>query len=621
MTIPPAPPAQRGLTPESIAMAVAVVVALAFVVLPVYVGNPAHPLDGEWFSGSDTYMRVLRVRDWWDGGAWFENMSLRSNWPEGETLHWTRPFDILLMILAAPFAPFVGMHKALFFAGVVISPVLFLSTVWVLVWGTRPFLDARGRVLLVLLFTFQPSAHFYFVAARPDHHSLILFGFCAVLTLLVRHAFNPNGEARCTAWAGAAAAFGVWVSIESLSIELFALLALGLVWLWRGEDTWLAALRRFTLVGALVTIIALTIERPPGEWLGSVEFDRLSTVHVVLLALIALGVEAMWRSRARYSTSPVGRAFAAVLAAAAAGLVMAVLFPDFFKGPFGAAMDPRLDALWLSKVQEFQPLYGADTKTMIPMIMVLGPTVWLGFYAALIWKSAKRTPGNMDMVVTLGLAVGIFLPLTVVQSRWGSYISVAVVISWAIVLQRILDWNGGPKSGDTPLLRVPLFLMVALGHILAASVLNLALPQEEKPPFKACQWRDIAPYLVSDAFANGQPQTFLTFIHEGPEVIYRTPHRVIGTPYHRNSHGLLDTFAAFMSTNEAESKAVLVERRVDYVLTCIGSVEENFFLKFKGDTLMRKIAAGQPPAWLEPAPLPDGLETQFHLYKFEGGTP
>ena len=604
----------------NIAMILALVVVVAFLVVPVYVGNSAHPFGDQWFAGSDTYMRLVRVLDWWNGGVWYESFSARSNWPAGEILHWTRPFDILLMILAAPFAPFVGMQSALFIAGVAVSPILFLATLWVMAWGAKPYLDARGRVLLVLLATFQPSSHFYFVAARPDHHSLILFCFAATLTLLVRHAFDPKQESKCALWAGAAAAFGVWVSIESLSFELFALLALGGVWLWRGEDTWLAALRRFTLAGALLAALAMVIERPPAEWLGSVEFDRLSTVHVVLLALIALGVEGLWRGRAGLGTSVFDRLGAASLASLAAGLVMAVLFPDFFKGPFGAAMDPRLDELWLSKIQEFQPLIGTDTGTLTSMIMVFGPVIWLAVYAARTW-SAKRNPGGKDVVLTLALAVGIFLPLTIVQSRWGAYMSFVVVFAWAMVLQRALDWRGGPKSGETPLLRVPLVLTVALGHILVAAALNLSMPQDEKDPLAACQWRDLAPYLNSSAFENGQPQTFLTFIHEGPEVLYRTPHRVVGTPYHRNGHGLLDNFTAFMSTKEAESRAILANRNVNYVLTCVGTVEEKFFLEFEGETLMRKIVAGTPPTWLTPAPLPKDLSEKFHLYRVKNGTP
>jgi len=615
------PPAPHGLRPETWALAFALVIALAFIIIPTYLDSIDPSQSGEWFVGSDTYMRMLRVWDWWNGGAWYENLTARSNWPYGETLHWTRPFDILLMILAAPFTPFVSLHKALYFSGMIISPILFMGTIWVMVVGTRSLLDGRGRIILVLLITFQPITHSYYVVARPDHHSLILLSFATVLTLLVRHIADPKGKPFGIAGAGAAAAFGIWISIESLGTELFALLALGFLWLWHGEDVWLHALRRFTLVGAGIAMVALAIERPPEEWLTAIEFDRISIVHVVLLALIALGIEALWRTRARTSASLIGRMLAAFFVAAAAAGVMDVLFPDFFKGPFGAAMNPRLNSLWLSKVQEFQPLVSADPNTWVSFVLVLGPITWLAVWGALARKSATPTNGRMKVWFTLVVAVGIYAPLTVAQSRWGAYMGIIVVIGWAILLQRLLDWQGGPRSGDTPLLRVPVFALVAIGHILLAALINVALPAKKPEKTTACHWRALSPFLNSTAFAQGKPQTLLSFIHEGPEILYRTHHRVIGTPYHRNAHGLLDNFAALMSTNEAESKAVFVDRGVDFMLTCIGSVEEKFFLAFKGNTLMRKIANGKPPTWLKPEPLPAGLEKYFHLYRFDNTGP
>jgi len=605
---------------ETVILTLAVLIAIGFAFIPTYYNNPAEPFLNEWFVGSDTYMRMVRVRDWWDGGNWYASFSPRSNWPYGETLHWTRPFDILLMVLAAPSAPFVSMHKALYFAGVIISPVLLVSTFWVMLWGSKPFLDVRGRIIVVILLTFQPIAHYYYAAARPDHHSMILFGFAAVLALLARHASDPQANPNAPAWAGVMSAFGIWVSIESLSIELFALLALGLIWFWRGEDKWLDALRRFAMAGALAMLLALMIERPPADWLGSEEYDRISTVQVTLLALIAIGVDAMWRARVRYQTTKMGRASAAVLAAMAAALFMALLFPDFFKGPFGAAMDPRLESMWLSKIQEFQPLTKSDTSTVIAAIMILTPILWLVVWGYLVWKSTNRTSGQVDLLVTLSVAVLLYLPLTLAQSRWGAYMGVVVSLSWAMLLQRLLDWRGGPQFGPapgTPILRVPLFAAVAIGHILLAGGLKLSLPDSTDEGPKKCLWKDITPFLNSADFAAGQPQSILSFIHQGPEIIYRTHHRVIGTPYHRNSRGLLDSFTAFTSINDSESKAILTARKVDYVLTCVESVEERFFLTFEGDTLMRKITTNKLPTWLKPAPLPEGLEQHFRLFRFE----
>ncbi|MBL4613353.1 MAG: hypothetical protein JKY27_00550, partial [Magnetovibrio sp.] len=377
-------------TVRRVILSLAGLVALAIIVIPVYVGNDAQPWLGEWFVGSDTYMRMVRVQDWWQGGNWYESISPRSNWPHGEVLHWTRPLDVLLIILAAPFWPFIGFDKALFISGVIVSPVVSIMAMWALVRGTRNLLDVRGQVILLVLFAFQPITRFYFLAARPDHHALILLSFTLTLALILQFAHDPVKQKKAPIWAGVATAFGIWVSIESLTTELFALAALALPWLITGDQRWLAGLRRFTIAGALTLAVMLGIEQPPSQWLNSEEFDRLSTIHVVLLALIALGIEIMWRRSDQSQASWRERLGVGAAAAAGAALVMAILYPAFFKGPFGAAMDPRLADLWLGKIQELQPLWAADWNTIIGAVHIIGPTVWLAVWA---WqRHQKRHP-------------------------------------------------------------------------------------------------------------------------------------------------------------------------------------------------------------------------------------
>ncbi len=58
--------------------------------------------------GPDSYMRMVRVEALLDTGAWYDHRIERSNAPFGEELHWTRPFDLLLLAGAAPLAPLLG---------------------------------------------------------------------------------------------------------------------------------------------------------------------------------------------------------------------------------------------------------------------------------------------------------------------------------------------------------------------------------------------------------------------------------------------------------------------------------------------------------------------------------
>lgn len=616
------PQASSNATTRSI-LALAGLIALAIIVIPVYAGNDARPLLGEWFVGSDTYMRIIRVHDWWQAGLWYDSISARSNWPHGEVLHWTRPLDVLLIALAAPFWPFVGFEKALFISGVIVSPVVSIMAMWALVRGTRTLLDVRGQAILLVLFAFQPITRFYFLAARPDHHALILLAFTLTLGLMLRYAHDPLKHKNAPTWAGVATAFGIWVSIESLTTELFALAALGLPWLITGDQRWLSGLRRFTIAGALALAVMLGIEQPPSRWLGSEEFDRLSTIHVVLLALIALGVEIMWRKRKQTQTRLLPRLGVGITASLAAALMMGGLYPDFFKGPFGAAMDPRLDDLWLGKIQELQPLLAADWDTVIGAVHILGPTVWLAVWA---WQRHLKRPAKAafdEPMLIMVLAGLLYLPLTLFQVRWGAYLGVTVAVAWAAVLQNVLSWHGGPiigtKDGSepgTPILRVPLFVLIVLAHMIVGGGLSMVRPDAPANKSSVCKWRDIQPYLISEDFADGAPRTLLSHIHQGPEIMFRTPHRVIGSPYHRNTQGILDNYNALATTDDTIAREIMTRRGIDFVVLCTDSAEERHFLKIEGDTLIRRITIGQQPKWLQKMPLPSNLQEHFRILRF-----
>ena len=73
---------------------------------------------------SDGYARLVRIQRLLETGAWFDVGLPRANRPDGGTLHWTRPLDVLLIILALPLAGLIGFSKALFWAGVLVSPLL-----------------------------------------------------------------------------------------------------------------------------------------------------------------------------------------------------------------------------------------------------------------------------------------------------------------------------------------------------------------------------------------------------------------------------------------------------------------------------------------------------------------
>ncbi len=100
-------------------------------------------------AGPDSYMWLLRVEDWWRQGDWYANRVAFANAPYGDVLHWTRPFDLVLLAGALPLSAVMNFRDALLYWGIAVSPVLQFLSVLALSWGTRPSFSNRAFVFLI----------------------------------------------------------------------------------------------------------------------------------------------------------------------------------------------------------------------------------------------------------------------------------------------------------------------------------------------------------------------------------------------------------------------------------------------------------------------------------------
>jgi len=155
-----------------------------------------------------------------------------------------------------------------------------------------------------------------------------------------------------------------------------------------------------------------------------------------------------------------------------------------------------------------------------------------------------------------------------------------------------------------------------VAHWAVSALLSAFEPDAPTDEAKACQWRELAPLMNSKIFGDGAPKVLLSHIHQGPEILYRTNHRVITGPYHRNTNGILDVYTAMTTTDEAQARAILARRNVDFVILCVDSGEEKHILKIEGETVVRKIVNQTPPPWLQKVALPDGLDCDFRVFRF-----
>ena len=567
--------------------------------------------------GPDSYMRMLRVSELYETWNWFDGTIDRANAPYGDTLHWTRPFDVLIIALALPASLAFGAEQGLYVAGIIVSPLLQLATALALIWTLRPLIRPEVWFLPVVALFLQPGALAYAILGRADHHTLLLLVFVIVAGFLLRALRDPL-DARPALLGGATAGLGIWLSVEFLLPTALCLAALGLPWL-LGERERAAQNKWFALGLSCLLLGALFAERP-FERLLEPSYDSVSCVQFLITVCILL----FWRAAETYEnlrdhkSRLLGRVVLATVGVGAAVLLVDATYPLFFSGPMGQ-VDPRIRSIWLDHVTEMRPVLPRDRESLGKFIFYLGagflvvPLMAKSLFEAR--SSARFWP--LFFVAFAGIALWIVASLHV---RFSGYAEVAFVLGFAVVLDGFLRWSGRIGSDLLRgLLRGGFLTAMLLGPIIVGSTLmsnEIEARENLAKTAPGCDLRKMADYLNNDPRWAAAPQTILTFLDLGPELLYRTPHAVIATPYHRNGDGIYDAHHIMTTGNEGEARLLMEQRQVDLVLLCQLPAERAFFAGKKGEsTLYRRLDAGSPPDWLVPVELPQELQGQAKLYR------
>lgn len=575
------------------------------------------PLAEGDFLDPDSYMRMVRVAELMQHGHWFDSMVARANAPYGDVLHWTRPFDVLILLVALPASLVLGSEQALYVAGLAVPPLLHLASVLLLIWALRPLIRPAVWFLPALALLLQPGALAYSILGRADHHSLLLLVFVLAAGFMLRALKNPL-DARPAFLAGVASGFGIWLSVELLLVVALCQIALGLGWL-LGEHKRAAQSKWYALGLSGVLLAALFAERPFVNLLEPA-YDRVSSVQYFLAVSLLLFWRAVetYENRGGAASRFVGRTALSVLGAGTVALLTAVVFPLFFNGPM-AEVDPRLAPLWMDRVLEMLPLLPTDRHNLGRFVFYLGGVLLIALPLVKVLVEARGTSRFFPLAF-IALACLLFTLAAMKHMRFSGYAEIAFVLGFAVVLDRFLQWSGR-ISNDLlrGLLRGSFIGLLLIGPLLVGGTLMVqpaAAGASATRSAPGCDLRQVAAYLESDPRWAATPQTVLAFMDIGPELLYRTHHRVVGTPYHRNAEGILDGYQALATADPAVARKVIEQRHVDLVLLCRSSAERAFYAPAgTAENLYLRLDRGTAPAWLAPVALPAGLEDQARLYR------
>ena len=575
---------------------------------------------GEDFMGTDPYTRMVRVRQWTEGGGWFDSTMPRSNAPYGETLHWTRPMDVLIAGGAKAAGLFAGQADALEKAGLFISPALGILSFGALLWGASLLMEVDRLPLVLIVYFSQFFTLQYFKIGRPDHHSLILLLFLLFLGAAWR-LLEASDSGRWGFWAALFAGLAFWVSVESLLMPVLLALVLTLEWI-AGRDDAMKRLGAFAFPLLFLTGLFLLVERPLGG-LGVVSYDKISAPYLAPLALLALFAflgDCLRSDRA-------GARIAYLLSFGAAGLWgLHSLFPLMLKGPF-SQVNPAIVGPWLSRVSEVQsiPSLGWDSALYIMGLPFAG-------LAALVWAFFKRRLTHLSAWELILAGLIVYIPLGLYQVRWSAYAQILSVLPVTLLLFgaiRRVERLGTAKW--RPLLRTVTVLVVCLGFFFAV----IFFPGgesggKESASEKGASLRAVCQWLNQQDYEEGA--ILLAHVDDGPQILYRTELRVIATPYHRNDAGILYYFDLMKETDMETIQDKLRERSVSLILQRVPVEKEQASEAPENDgteapepaeaepeqesppDFKSRLKSGAVPAWLVPVTLPEDL-AGYRLYE------
>lgn len=630
MTVPRLPfsRARRGVDIRIVVLAILVV----FSQLVYFLATKGKPPVT--FIDADCYMRLVRVQHWAMGGSWYDTIIPESNAPYGESLHWSRPLDILILPGALLLKPLLGFRNALFLSGIFISPLLEVGAIFALAWGMVPFHNRAQRIQLLLFFATQPGVFLPFMGGRPDHHSLLELLFVIEIALLLRIYASPrNLYARLL---GLTMALALWVSIEGIVSIAMALLILGSTWVYEKSSRFASATATTFLWLFLGSLLALLLDRPPTAHFFVFAADRISFQHVALMGFFAIGTSIMkWTS---WKSIDVPLGWPRLALGGGIGLFTILLvylfIPALFSSPYSQSNKKALE-LWLPLVAEIQPIARFSFRSAYLFMLILG-----ALPLCLPWLCMRlASPKNRGRFLCLLTAAGLvlYLPLTLYQMRWGCYSGLLLIFPLNAILTQILTAIQIRYAGVTRLLfRVLVTSLLLTGFLLLTALVNTLQPCPAAPAptcsqptssttsekkndveFQGqlatlCQWLQQIRYRLPE-----NPR-FLNFIDDGPEILYRTGWEIIATPYHRNGQAIFDTYTILTSPpNDATAMALLQQRRPNLILIRITGAEMKNFYYGKNESLYHELAESTPPTWAEQIPLPESLSEHFRLYRLQ----
>lgn len=577
--------------------------------LPLGSGQPVGLHD------PDSWLRLTLVRDWLQGGGWYNHHYLSNAPLDPTTSPWTRPLDIIIAALAQPQW---GELLTRLTRTALLLPMVWLSLlVAALLFTVRRLTTMPHAIPLVgVLLLSAPINYNYLQPGNADHHAPLSVLFCWVVALLLNHdARRGNGLTLI----GLLLALMLWISPEAMIIIAIVYAWFGLQWL---AGASLKPLTRVATVTALTAAAAVMLERPPTAWRDFI-YDSISMAQVMPLALAALAGMLLSRITSFFW---LWRAAAAAALLGVIGIALHCIDPKFFMGPM-ANVDAYIHSDFLPRIKEASHALSDPTLKFIG-IMIQPLLALVVLVRCATQRHGIIAPGKAVGLLFLLLATG---ALYMAQLRWSYYFFPLVPLALAPYLAAWLNPQRSAVSSYWPAnrlrrleerqlmaRRIPLLLVtLALPSVLI--LVSAAL--QEKKGLATPQCHRAVRTLIQNgeltSLGGEKPLTVFAPTDLGAEILFFTPHRIIASNYHREGPGIRDVWEAQTSTTLARLQQTVKAHKVDAVILCPDTTATK-------EAALERLRTGdlKAPDWLKPYKIKTKLKpkTQPSIFLVNGKT-
>jgi hypothetical protein len=543
-----------------------------------------------WVS-ADNAMQLAETRDLLAGQSWFDTTQWRMNAPYGLPMHWSHLVDAGLGGLILFFRLFVAPKTAELWALYAWPELLLLSALLAIARMGWRLAGRVGGLFALLLGASCSAATAPFRPGSIDHHNIQIVITLWMMAFLVDFTRSK--------WAPAAAALMACLSLaigmETLPYIMVALLAVALWWVVDGEAI-APRTRTFGVTFALASALLLA-----GATASAYRFapscDTFSSFYAALGLAGGCGLAALtaWpalvQTRLRRSIAIAGLGIALVALAA-------FLNPVCLMGPYGA-VDPRLGAIWFSRISEVQSPFMLAREE--PGNFLAGYCYAVLAVIAAIGASLFVEGSERRAALTIAALAAVALLVTSVEVRGLPFALMYALPALAAFVVIGVERLRLSKALGPIVMISSLFAASDASFALVGHTIQTSLPANRQFDRVQDVWMDdcLKPSALKNLAALPTGRV-LGLVDQGPSILAYTHHSAVGGAYHRNVAGILDSYAAFTGTPE-ESAAIIARRGIDYIAICKPAPDYSFYRAHDGGKgLLSVLARGQKIAWLEP---------------------